>query len=81
MHGAPQLDIAWEIAGAVGLDLDKAEGDMLFPGITGILNQDMADVEALDIRQTPTFFLNGRRLENFSAESLIADVRFAVENS
>lgn len=81
VHGAPQLDIAWEIAGAVGLDLDKAEGDMLFPGITGILNQDMADVEALDIRQTPTFFLNGRRLENFSAESLIADVRFAVENS
>lgn len=81
VHGAPQLDIAWEIAGAVGLDLDKAEGDMLFPGITGILNQDMADVEALDIRQTPTFFLNGRRLDSFSAESLIADVRFAVENS
>ena len=81
VHGAPQLDIAWEIAGAVGLDLDKAEGDRLYPGITGILNQDMADVEALDIRQTPTFFLNGRRLENFSAESLIADVRFAVENS
>jgi hypothetical protein len=38
-------------------------------------------VEALAIRQTPTFFLNGRRLENFSADSLIADVRFAVENS
>jgi len=60
--------------------IDKAEGDRLFPGITGILNQDMADVEALDIRQTPTFFLNGRRLESFSAESLIADVQFAVEN-
>jgi len=45
------------------------------------LNQDAADVEALAIRQTPTFFLNGKRLENFSADSLIADVRFAVENS
>jgi hypothetical protein len=33
------------------------------------------------IRQTPTFFLNGKRLENFSAESLIADVRFAVDNT
>ena len=51
------------------------------PGITGILNQDMADVEAVGIRQTPTFFLNGKRLENFSAESLIADVCFAVENA
>jgi predicted DsbA family dithiol-disulfide isomerase len=75
------MDVAWEIAGNAGLDLDRAETDKLFPGITGTINQDMADVEALDIRQTPTFFLNGKRLENFSAESLIADVRFAVENA
>ena len=75
------MDLAWEIAGAAGLDLAKAKSDKLFPGITGTLNQDAADVEAVGIRQTPTFFLNGKRLENFSAESLIADVRFAVENS
>jgi len=80
VHGAPQMDVAWEIAGSAGLDLDKAETDRLFPGITGILNQDMADVQALGIRQTPTFFLNGKRLEDFNADSLIADVRFAVEN-
>lgn len=81
VHGAPEMDVAWEIAGNAGLDLDRAETDKLFPGITGTINQDMADVEALDIQQTPTFFLNGKRLENFSAESLIADVRFAVENA
>jgi protein-disulfide isomerase len=80
LHDGPQMDVAWEIAGSVGLNLEKAENDKLFPGITGILNQDMADVEALAIRQTPTFFLNGKRLENFSADSLIADVKFAVEN-
>jgi protein-disulfide isomerase len=55
--------------------------DALLEQQPGILNQDAADVEALAIRQTPTFFLNGKRLENFSADSLIADVRFAVENS
>jgi protein-disulfide isomerase len=81
VHGSPEMDVAWEIAGNAGLDLEKAETDKLFPGITGTINQDMADVEALGIRQTPTFFLNGKRLENFSAESLIADVRFAVENA
>ncbi len=81
LHDGPMMDIAWEIAGAAGLDTDKAETDILFPGITGTINQDMADVEALQIKQTPTFFLNGRRLENFNADSLIADVRFAVENS
>lgn len=64
-----------------GLDLERTERDRRFPGTTGILNQDMGDVEAVGIRQTPTFFLNGMRLENFSAESLIADVRFAVENA
>lgn len=80
-HGAPDLSIAWEAAGNAGLDLDRAETDKLFPGITGTINQDMADVEALGVRQTPTFFLNGKRLKNFSAESLIADVRHAVENS
>ena len=63
--------------GLLGLDIREAESDRLFPGITGIL----ADVEAVGIRQTPTFFLNGKRLENFSAESLIADVRFAVDNT
>ena len=64
-RAAPQADIA-----------SAAEA-----GITGILNQDMADVEALGVGQTPTFFLNGTRLENFSAESLVAAVRSAVENA
>ena len=81
LHDGPQMDVAWEIAGGAGLDLEKAERDKLFPGITGILNQDMADVEAVGIRQTPTFFLNGKRLDNVSAETLIADVRFAVETA
>ena len=68
-------------ARVVILDLERAESDRLFPGITGILNQDMADIEALGVGQTPTFFLNGTRLENFSAESLVAAVRSAVENA
>jgi protein-disulfide isomerase len=79
LHG-PQMDVAWRVAGAVGLDLKKAESDRLFPGITGVLNQDMADVEAVGIRQTPTFFLDGKRLENVSPESLIAEVKAAVES-
>jgi protein-disulfide isomerase len=81
VHGAPRLDLAWEIAGAAGLDLARAETERLFPGITAILNQDIADLEAVGIRQTPTFFLNGKRLENFTAESLMADVRLAVETA
>ncbi|MDO9524241.1 MAG: thioredoxin domain-containing protein [Gemmobacter sp.] len=80
LHDGPQMDVAWRVAGAVGLDLKKAESDRLFPGIAGVLNQDMADVEAVGIRQTPTFFLDGKRLENVSPESLIAEVKAAVES-
>lgn len=35
-------------------------------------------VEALGIRQTPTFFLNRKRLDNLSLESLMTNVRVAV---
>lgn len=78
VHGAPALDVAWEIAASVGMDMARGQQDRLFPGTTAVLNQDTADVEALNIRQTPTFFLNGKRLESFSMESLMEDVRVAV---
>ncbi|MCZ4292082.1 DsbA family protein [Hoeflea alexandrii] len=81
VHGAPRMDLAWQIAAAAGLDLERAKSDRLFPGITAILNQDKADVEAVGIRQTPTFFLNGRELSEPSLDGLIAEVRRAVENS
>lgn len=81
VHGAPRMDVAWQVAGAAGLDVERARNDRLFPGITGILNQDTADVEAAGVRQTPTFFLNGERLENFTPDSLVAAVRSAVESA
>lgn len=76
--GAPALDVAWEIAGSAGLDLEKGEADRLFPGTMGVLNQDAEDVAALGIRATPTFFLNGKRLENVSFDTLRTDVAAAV---
>ena len=81
VHGAPRMDLAWQIAAAAGLDLERAKSDRLFPGITAILNQDKADVEAVGIRQTPTFFLNGRELSEPSLDGLIAEVRSAVEST
>ena len=38
---------------------------MLAPDVVGILNQDRADVEAVGVRQTPTFFVNGKPLDPF----------------
>ena len=81
LHDGPLMEIAWQAAGAVGLDLAKAETDKLFPGITATINQDMADVEALGVNQTPTFYLQGKKLEIVSAEKFLEDVRLAVEGA
>lgn len=77
IHGAPDLDRAWRIAGAVGLDLERAQSDRLHPDTTAILNQDVADLQELGVRATPTFFLDGRPLTNPNFDAL----RDAVGNA
>ena len=77
-HGAPNLGRAWEAAGNAGLDVERARREMLMPDITGILNQDMADVQAAGVKGTPTFFVNGKPLPSFSAEQLFKLVREEV---
>lgn len=73
--GAPDLDLAWQIAGENGLDLAKAKVDRELPGIVAIINQDSADVKAADIRATPTFFVNGKQLLKPDEKALYDAVR------
>ncbi len=80
-HGNPNLNIAWEAARSAGLDIEKAQRDMLMPDITAILNQDMADVKNVGVQQTPTFFVNGRPLPSFGAEQLYRLVLEEVQNT
>lgn len=79
LHDGPDMEKAWRIAGATGMDLVKGKTDSLFPGTTAILNQDMADLTALGIEQTPTFYLDGRKLVDVSFETLQADIRTAAK--
>ena len=64
-HGAPAPGLILQIAATAGLDAEAARTQMLAPGVVAILNQDRADVEAVGIRQTPTFFVNGKPLDPF----------------
>lgn len=78
VHGTPRMDLAWQIAGQAGLNLEQAQKDRLRPDITSILNQDMADVESMQIRATPTFFVGTERLNDLSPDSLRTRVVEAV---
>ncbi|MFT6875874.1 MAG: protein-disulfide isomerase [Granulosicoccus sp.] len=54
---------------------------MSTPAIDNVLAQDELDVETVGVRQTPTFFVDGRPLSEFGAEQLIDMVRMQVEAS
>ena len=69
-HGAPEPGLILEIAATAGLDAEAARTQMLAPDVVAILNQDRADVETVGVRQTPTFFLNGKPLDPFGEAEL-----------
>lgn len=77
-HGAPDLAKAWEFARAAGLDVERARGESLSSNIDLVLKQDMADVNANNVRQTPTFFVNGKPLPSFGPQQLGDLVRSEV---
>ena len=69
-HGAPEPGLVLQIAAMAGLDAEAARTQMLAPDVVAILNQDRADVETVRIRQTPTFFVNGKPLDPFGEAEL-----------
>lgn len=78
-HGAPRIDLAWDAAVAAGLDADAARSDMRSAEIVKRIKQEQADVQTVRVRQTPTFFVDGRPLIKFGADELREMVRLQVE--
>ena len=62
--------ICVEFVPATGVGAVGARTQMLAPDVVAILNQDRADVETVGIRQTPTFFVNGKPLDPFGEAEL-----------
>jgi protein-disulfide isomerase len=78
VHGAPNLAHAWEVAQKAGLDLERARADASRPEIDALLKQDLADIKAINLNRTPTFFINGKPLLSFGVEQLADQVRSEV---
>ncbi len=70
VHGAPNLNLAWDIAAQAGLNIEKAKNDLATLNVSSILEQDMADIRANNVRGTPTFFINGTRLPSLGQKQL-----------
>lgn len=70
VHGAPDLEKAWSIAASAGLDARRARSDAYSSTVDQVIEQDLTDVKANKVRQTPTFFVNGKALPDFGAQQL-----------
>ena len=71
-HHHPRPEKLWEFISVIeGLDIDKLREDMKDPHIQKVIEQDMQDAKTLGVRQTPTFFVNGKKLQRFGIEPLV----------
>lgn len=51
-------------AQAIGLDMNKLKSDYQSAEVNAVINRDLADVKALGGDGTPTFVLNGKKIES-----------------
>lgn len=79
LHNGPDLEKAWSIAGGAGLDVAKARVDAKSEAISKVLAQDIADMQAVNLEGTPTFYINGKPLAEFGTQQLISQVEAEVK--
>lgn len=65
-----QVDAAWDQLKGLGLDREKAFAAMASPEIARRIAQDAADVQALGVKATPEFFVNGKPMPSFGYDQL-----------
>ena len=78
-HSNPAAERAWEFARAAGLDLEQARAYVATGAVDKLLEQDVADLKAVGVRTTPTFFVNGRQLPEPDPSVLLAMVKSEAE--
>lgn len=69
-HHNWQPEKLWQFLPQVGLDIERLKKDMQDPAIAKIIEQDMADVKALNVQKTPGYFVNGKPLQTFGYQQL-----------
>lgn len=71
-HHQVLVDRVWPILESARLDVNAIRAGMNDPEIDRIVQQDLADAQALGVRRTPGIFVNGKPLEPFGARQFRA---------
>ena len=73
-----QQDVFFGFAQALGLDMERFRADFDDPATLARVRRDKADGQALGVTGTPTFFLNGEKVEVSSFAELTAQIDDAL---
>lgn len=65
-------------AAVLGLDLDRYDADLVDPEVAARVQRDFDAGRALGVQGTPTFFLDGQRLDVASPDDLVRVVEGAL---
>jgi len=66
------------LASVPGINAERLKRDIDKPEYAKIVEQDLADAKALKVMQTPTFYINGKPLAEYTPERLKAQVAAEV---
>lgn len=69
-HHNPKPEMIFTYLPNLNLDMDKLKKDMNNADIQNNIKQDIIDLKELNIRGTPTFFVNGKPLDGFGIQYL-----------
>ncbi len=69
-HHNPQPELLWTYLPEAGVDIEKLKIDLEDPAIVNFMARDLEDLKKLNVRQTPTFFVNGSPLMKFGPQFL-----------
>lgn len=72
IHNNEKPELLWSILSKIdNLDIQKLRDDVSKMNIDELLNLDRIDANVLNIRGTPTIFVNGKELKKLSANALM----------
>lgn len=70
LHHVSQPQIAKQLLSALNLDQEMFAKDVFGQKVSQALNDDLAAVKSLQVRATPEFFVNGRKMQTFGYQQL-----------
>lgn len=80
-HHHPRPEVIWDLLPQLGLDVERIRQEMNDAKITKIIEQDRKDASVLGVRMTPTFFVNGKLVQEFGPLYLREAIANELKNS